>query len=291
LAIASGSGAEIVSLDSMQVYRGMDVGTAKPAREERAAVRHHMLDLAEPNERYDVRRYLCDIEPVLEDLRRRRIPALFVGGTGFYLKALLSGIFEGPAVDLELRARVEARVREAGNEAAHAELVRRDPRSAARIHPNDKKRLVRALEVLEQTGRMLSDWQREWGWHGEGEVASAEDPPIVGLDPPTAELDQRIGARARAMLAAGWPAEAHRIRSTTGFGPTAAQALGYPEALALHDGLLEPAACAEAIARATRRFARRQRTWYRKFPRVQWLEPACDDPVLAAERAVRGLRF
>jgi len=293
LAIADQTGAEIISLDSMQVYRGMDVGTAKPSAEDRARARHHMLDLVEPNERFDVRRYLEELEPVLAGLRARGARALFVGGTGFYLKALLSGIFDGPAVDLELRARIELRVREMGSAQAHAELSRSDPRSAARIHANDTKRLVRALEVLEQTGRALSDWQREWGWHGEpGLVGSQRDLPIVGLDAPGPELDLRIASRTRAMLAAGWPDEAARIRSTTGFSPTSVQALGYPEVLALHDGTIDATSCAEAIARKTRRFARRQRTWYRKFAGVRWLESlsessADDGPLVAA--AVRAL--
>jgi tRNA dimethylallyltransferase len=293
LAIADQTGAEIVSLDSMQVYRGMDVGTAKSSAQDRARVRHHMLDLVEPSERFDVRRYLEELGPVLEGLRSRGARALFVGGTGFYLKALLSGIFEGPAVDLELRARIETRVREKGNADTHAELSRSDPRSAARIHPNDTKRLVRALEVLEQTGRTLSDWQREWGWHGEpGSPGAQRAFPIVGLDAPAPELDRRIAERTAAMLAAGWPDEAARIRSTCGWSPTSVQALGYSEALALHDGTMDAASCAAVIAQKTRRFARRQRTWYRKFEGVLWLEPASkssadDQPLVAA--AVRAL--
>jgi tRNA dimethylallyltransferase len=293
LAIADRTGAEIISLDSMQVYRGMDVGTAKPSSADRARAPHHMLDLVDPNERFDVRRFLEELAPALAGLRSRGARALFVGGTGFYLKALLSGLFEGPAVDLELRARLEARVREMGSALAHAELSRSDPRSAARIHPNDTKRLVRALEVLEQTGRTLSDWQREWGWHGEpGLSGSQRDLPIVGLDAPAPELDRRIAARTAAMLSAGWPDEAARIRSTCGFGPTSIQALGYPEALALHDGTTDAASCGALIAQKTRRFARRQRTWYRKFEGVLWLDAASESsadgrPLVAA--AVRAL--
>jgi tRNA dimethylallyltransferase len=293
LAIADQTGAEIISLDSMQVYRGMDVGTAKPSSEDRARARHHMLDLVDPNERFDIRRYLEELGPVLAGLRARAARALFVGGTGFYLKALLSGLFEGPPVDLELRARIELRVREVGNAQLHAELSRSDPRSAARIHANDTKRLVRAIEILEQTGRALSDWQREWGWHGEpGLPGSQRDLPIVGLDAPGTRLDRRIAIRTAAMLAAGWPDEAARIRSTCGFGPTSMQALGYPEALALHDGTMGAASCAAVIAQKTRRFARKQRTWYRKFEGVLWLEPfsessADDQPLVAA--AVRAL--
>jgi tRNA dimethylallyltransferase len=272
LEIAERAGAEIVSVDSMQVYRGMDVGTAKPSIEDRARVRHHLIDLVPPSERYDAKRYLGDLAVVLGDLRRRKQPALLVGGTGFYLKAILSGLFDGPPPDLELRARIEARVLETGPERAHAELARSDPRSAARIHARDTKRVVRALEVLEQTGRPLSDWQREWGWHGSGESIGAS-PAIVGIDAPAEEVDRRIEARTREMLAAGWADEAAAIRNGAGFGPTAIQALGYTEALALHDGAIDLETCAETIARKTRRFARRQRTWYRKIVGVRWIAP------------------
>ncbi|HEV8114160.1 MAG TPA: tRNA (adenosine(37)-N6)-dimethylallyltransferase MiaA [Planctomycetota bacterium] len=293
LGIAARTGVELVSLDSMQVYRGMDVGTAKPSRADRERARHHMLDLVQPNERYDVRRYLEEVAPVLDDVRARGARALFVGGTGFYLKALLSGIFEGPPVDLALRARVEARVREIGSERAHGELSGADPLSAARIHANDTKRLVRALEVLEQTGRPLSAWQREWGWHG-SEASPSAPVPMIGLDIETPELDRRIARRTEAMLDAGWTEEAARIRETTGFSPTSAQALGYGEALLLHDGSLDRTQAAQAIAQATRRFARRQRTWYRKFPDVVWLACATESDADAGsmvEAAVRALKL
>lgn len=282
LSICDRTGAEIVSLDSMQVYRGMDVGTAKASAEERARVPHHMLDLVPPSERYDVRRYLDDLRVVVDDLRARRARVLFVGGTGFYLKALLHGIFEGPPVDLALRARIEARVRERGHAHEHEVLARADPRSALRIHANDTKRLVRALEVLEQTGRPLSDWQREWGWHGQGDAPAKV--PIVGLDAPDEELDRRIEARARDMIDRDLAGEAARIRSTSGFGPTASQALGYPEALSLADGAIGREACIAAIAQRTRRFARRQRTWYRKLDDARWLPTS-----VTLERALETL--
>jgi tRNA dimethylallyltransferase len=274
LEVAAASGAEIVSLDSMQVYVGMDIRTAKATAVERARIRHHMLDLVPPSERYDVRRYLEDLRVALEDLRGRKARTLFVGGTGFYLKALLQGIFEGPPVDLDLRARIEARVKERGNAAEHADLVRSDPLSAARIHPNDTKRLVRAVEVLEQTGRPLSAWQREWGWHGEGEPPAPV--PLVGLDAPDVELDGRIEARTRAMFDAGLVDEAVRVRATTGFGETAIQALGYAEALDLADQKTRREDCIALVAQRTRRFARRQRTWYRKLTGATWLDSPGD---------------
>ena len=288
LEIALRTGAEIVSVDSMPVYRGMDVGTAKPSADDRARVRHHLIDVVEPSERYDVSRYLADLARVLADLRARRTRALLVGGTGFYLKAILSGLFEGPPADLELRARIEARVAALGAAAAHASLARSDPRSAARIHANDTKRLVRALEVLEQTGKPLSEWQEQWGFHGPAADRGAT-PPIVGLDGPAQEIDRRIEERTRAMLDADWPGEAARIRESPGFGPTAVQAIGYAEALSFHDGALDRAACEERIARKTKRFARRQRTWYRKIEGVRWFPPG--ETVSLAEAAMRALEL
>jgi len=176
LALCERNGCEIVSLDSMQVYRGMDIGTAKPTPAERARVRHHMLDLAGPEERFDVQRYLRELEPVKADLARRGARALFVGGTGFYLKALTHGLFEGPGVDAGLRERLEQRYAAEGAEALHAELGRVDPPAAARIHARDRKRVLRGLEVFEQTGRALSDWQREWGWHGRAAAGGSTRP-------------------------------------------------------------------------------------------------------------------
>lgn len=263
--VALASGAEIVSLDSMLVYRGMDVGTAKPSAEERARVAHHLVDVADPDERYDVQRFLADARTAEAEIRARGAWPLYVGGTGFYLKALVQGVFEGPPVDPELRARLEARAEDEGGEALHAELAAVDPEAAARLHPNDVRRVVRGLEVHAQTGRTLTSWQTQW-----------RDRPgrprrLCGLAPEPDELERRIRERTRAMLDAGWPEEAARVREAPGLGPTAIQALGYREALALHDGELTRAEARERIALRTRQFARRQRTWYRHFGEIVWV--------------------
>ncbi len=283
LHVAEACGAEIVSLDSMQVYRGMDVGTAKPDAAERARVPHHMLDLADPSERYDVTRFLSDLEEAVTSIRARGRRALFVGGTGFYLKVLSAGLFRGPDVDPVLRAELEQRARDSGPQALHAELARADPISAAKLHPNDVKRVVRALEVWQQTGKPLSAWQTQWG------SATFAARTLVGLEVAVPELDRRIARRAREMLAAGWPAEAARVRDTTGFGPTAAQALGYAEALAVHDGELDALEAARRIALSTRQFARRQRTWYRKFPDARWIAAENRAPADLAGEVQRAL--
>ena len=284
LALAEEEGWTIVSLDSMQVYRGMDIGTSKPSPGERARVPHRCIDLVPPSERYDVRRYLADAAAALAEIRASNGKALFVGGTGLYLKALLAGIFGGPAVDLELRERLMARARIEGSPVLHAELARIDPAAGARIHPNDTKRVVRALEVLEQTGRPLSAWQQEWGWHGEARVERAHR--IVGLDLETDELEPRIRSRIHDMLERGWAEEARAIRDGGGFGPTAIQALGYRAVLDLADGKRERADVEEELVRATRKFVRRQRTWFRAFPGIRWLDAASSD---RAARALRAL--
>ena len=271
LELAVEMGAEIVALDSMQVYRGMDVGTAKATPVERARVPHACLDLAEPSERYDLSRYLADAAAALARARAAGRRALFVGGTGLYLRALAQGLFDGPPIDLALRERLNARARLEGAPALHAELARVDAPSAARIHPNDAKRVVRALEVLAQTGRALSDWQREWGWHGH--TAHPRALRLVGLTLPAAAHAARIPARIRAMLAQGWVDEARAIRDGCGFGPTAIQALGYREVLELADGTRTRADCEERIVQLTRRFVRRQGTWFRSFPGIRWLDP------------------
>jgi tRNA dimethylallyltransferase len=283
LLVAEASGAEIVSLDSMQVYRGLDVGTAKPTAAERARVRHHLIDVADPRERYDVHRWLADLARALEAIRTRGARALFVGGTGFYLQALLGGMFRGPDVDPELRAGLERRARDEGGLALHAELARVDAPSAARIHPHDTKRLVRALEIHAQTGRPLSAWQTQWG------AGPARPRRLVGLDLSVAELDARIRARARAMLQAGWPEEAVRLAREGALGPTAVQALGYAEALDVHAGRRTPEEAAAAIALATRQFARRQRTWYRKFPDIAWIQAGARAPADLALEVQRAL--
>ena len=278
--LAERAGAEILSMDSMLVYRGLDVGTAKPGPALRERVPHHLMDLVGPEESFSVQRWLAQAERALADVRGRGKRALFVGGTAFFLRALVQGLFEGPPADPLVRARIEARADGQGLAALHAELERADHASAARIHVNDRKRVVRALEVLEQTGRTLSSWQREWGWHG-AEAPAPRPHRIAGLRLETGELDRRIRARTAAMLDAGWIEEAARVRAGPGFGPTAAQALGYAEVLELADGAIDRATCEERIALSTRQFARRQRTGLRRFE-IGWVEPDEEDPCAGA---------
>jgi len=267
--VARRAGAEVLSLDSMLVYRGMDVGTAKPTEEERGGVAHHLIDVAEPSERFHVQRYVELAREAVRGCRARGVLPLFVGGTPLYMRALIHGLFDAPPHDATLRDALVQRARDEGAPALHAELERLDPRSAARVHPNDAKRVVRALEVLRQTGRPLADWQREWA--PGGREAPGRRRRIAGLAPEPAELERRIPARTRALFEAGWVEEARRVRSDPGFGPTAIQALGYREVLAHADGDLGRAECEERVNVRTRQLARRQRTWFRRFPEIEWV--------------------
>lgn len=267
-----GASWEVLSLDSMLVYRGLDLGTAKPDADERAGVPHHLIDLVEPEARFDVSAYLDAARAAESACRGRGAVPLYAGGTAFYLKALLSGLFEGPPVDLDVRARLEAAYADEGPAALHARLASGDPELAARLHPNDRKRVLRGLEVLEQTGEPLSRLQAQW----EGAPRPAR---LVGLEHPPEVLDARILARTEAMVAAGWPAEAAALRER--LGPTAAAALGYAEVLRHVDGELTEAEAVEAVALRTRQFARRQRTWLRRFD-VRWWPAPVDGDGLAA---------
>ena len=294
LEVARAAGAEILSMDSMLVYRGMDVGTAKPTPAERALAPHHLLDLVEPAQSFSVTDWLARAEASLADVRARGRRALLVGGTAFYLKALLAGLFRGPEVDRELRAELERRWELEGAAALHAELARADPGSAARLHPNDKKRVGRALEVWLQTGSALSAWQTQWS--ADSEARPSERPhAIVALALEPRELDARIARRVRAMLAGGWVDEVRAILARGGFGPTARQALGYAEVIELAEGRADAPETEERIAQLTRRFARKQRTWLRRFDlRAEVRAPALDDPAdvrRAASEVLAALRW
>jgi tRNA dimethylallyltransferase len=271
-------GAEVFSLDSMLVYRGMDIGTAKPGPELRAAVPHHLVDLVGPEQRFHVARYLDLAREAVRACQARGVRALFVGGTPLYMQALIFGLFEAAPHDPALRAELEERARAEGPAALHAELARSDPAAAARLHPHDQKRIVRALEVLLQTGHPLSAWQRQW-------TASGRRRRIAALELAPGELERRIPERTQSLLARGWVEEARAIAAGPGFGPTAIQALGYREVLELAAGRLGHEACAQRIDVKTRQLARRQRTWLRRFPEIAWMrrEKAADPAKLCDE--------
>jgi tRNA dimethylallyltransferase len=279
LDLAEAVGAEIIALDSMTLYRGMDVGTAKPTPDEQARARHHLIDVLDPWESANVAWWLERAKAACEDIRSRGKRPLFVGGTPFYLKALLCGLFDAPPVDPQLRRRLELEAEERGNDALHTRLRAVDPKTADRLHPNDVRRVVRALEVFEQTGRPISALQQTW---------DAPAPlPCAVLEWPREELYRRIDARVDAMLAAGWVDEVRRLPRP--LSKEASQALGYRELLAHLTG--DGPSWDETVATIktrTRQFAKRQLTWFRHLPGCAPV-PADGNRVVEATEAAWGI--
>ena len=261
-------GAEILSLDSMALYRGMDIGTAKPTPAERARVPHHLIDIAEPHEAFSTGRYLEAAEAAIADVVGRGKLPLFVGGTALYLKALTEGFFHGPSADWALRNRLIAEAEETGVPALHERLRAVDPAAAARIHPNDLRRIVRALEVHEATGRPISEQQTQFG------LASPRyECPIAGIRRERAELHERINRRVDAMFAAGLVEEVRRLLAEPrGISHAAGQFVGYREVIAHLRGELTLDEAIERVKARTRQFAKRQMTWFRSFPQIRWVD-------------------
>ncbi|MFH1811710.1 MAG: tRNA (adenosine(37)-N6)-dimethylallyltransferase MiaA [Pseudomonadota bacterium] len=271
--------AEIISADSRQVYRGLDIGTAKASASERARIPHHLLDVVEPFETYDVARFVDDARAVAEKIRGRGRVPLVVGGTGLYLRALCRGLVPVAGRDDRLRAELESFRRQHGNEMLHARLLQVDPEAAARLPANDVVRVIRALEVQVLTGRPLSAQQGEHGF---------SDHPFsvcwLVVDQPPPLLEKRIAQRARAMFDGGLVDEAVALRARHG-EIEVLRTLGYAEALALADGTLQREAAIEQTRLRTRRYAKRQRTWLRRERVDAWL--VAPDPA-ALRRAIKA---
>jgi tRNA dimethylallyltransferase len=271
LDLAERLGGEVVAMDSMTLYRGMDVGTAKPSAADRGRVPHHLVDVLDPWEAGNVAWWLDRAAEACAAIRARGHRPLFVGGTPFYLKALVCGLFDAPPSDPAVRARLEAEE----PAALHARLAGADPAAAGRLHPNDVRRVVRALEVWELTGRPISSFQQTWDSPAfSAQPAPPPRPiPTVALDWPREELYRRIDARVDGMFAAGWADEVRRLLA----GPRpmskeASQALGYPE-LAAHLAGTGPGwdETVSRIMTRTRQFAKRQLTWFRGLPGVAFV--------------------
>jgi len=263
--------AEIVSLDSMALYRGMDIGTAKPTSEERDQVPHHLIDIRDPNEEFSLSQYLIAAEEQVSEITQRGRRVLFVGGTALYLKSMLRGIFEGPPADWDFRRQVQQEVDELGSQALHDRLALVDPLSAAKFHPNDVRRMIRALEVHRLTGQPISHHQLQFD-------QPAENSRVAMLDWPRAELHRRINSRVDTMFAAGLIDEVRHLLEYYGdISRTASQAVGYREVieLLLGDNVDDdPAALKETIERVkarTRQFAKRQITWFRSLEECQFI--------------------
>lgn len=261
LQLAQQINAEILSLDSMALFRGMDIGTAKPSPAEQAIVPHHLIDVLDPTEDSSVANYLELAAAAVRDIQSRGKQALFVGGTPLYLKGLLRGLTSGPAPDPEFRRMVEEEVANVGAEALHRRLKQVDPLSAAKINPNDVRRMIRALEVYKSTGQPISHLQNDFD-----EGRDAEDCRVFALDWPRAELHDRINRRVDQMFADGLVAEVELLLQWEApLSDTALQAVGYREVIDHLEGKCTLAAATEKVKTRTRQFAKRQCTWFRSL--------------------------
>lgn len=283
LALARQIDAEIISVDSMALFRGLDIGTAKPTIAEQRQIPHHLIDVLDPHEDSSVANYLEQATAAAATIRARGRQALFVGGSPLYLKALFKGLFAGPPADWELRQKLQAWGEQNPGNALHERLASVDPIAADRLHPNDQRRLLRALEVFELTGRPISSWQTQFG-----DGANALRGRALVLEWPRDELYRRIEMRVDAMFAAGLVEETrHLLAGNMPLSRTARQAVGYREVLAhLEHGVSLDATIA-LVKTKSRQFAKRQLTWFRSLPQLRPLpmHDSIDATALAAELA------
>lgn len=265
MAVAERVGGEIVSADSVQVYRGFDIGSGKPNAEERARAPHHVIDVLDSMELIDAAAYSKLAEGAIADIRGRGKLPILCGGTYFWVRALVLGLVDAPPGDPDIRARHRAFVDEKGRIALHEELVRVDPDSASRLHPNDVVRVSRALEIYELSGRKMSDWHAEHGFR-----QRRMEHVLVAPSVTPEELTERITARVDKWLASGWIEEVRALLDAGHRDARAMNSVGYAEVRSFIEGTLPRESLREAIVQSTRIFARRQRTWLKSAP-VEWL--------------------
>jgi tRNA dimethylallyltransferase len=281
VALCKHLGGEVVSADAYQVYRGMDIGTAKITPAERAGVPHHLLDVLDVTQTATVAEFQQLARSAIDDCLRRQVVPVLAGGSALYVRAILDE-FEFPGTDPEVRARLEQELAEHGSGVLHQRLAERDPAAAAQILPSNGRRIVRALEVIEITGAPYAATLP-------GHTSIYPGAVQLGLDVPRPELDERIGRRVDRMFEQGFVDEVRGLIDQGLLdGRTANRALGYPQVIALLRGELSEAEAREQTAQATRRFARRQDSWFRKDPRIVWLPYDAPDLVERAIRALEG---
>lgn len=281
-------GGQIVSVDSMKVYRRMDIGTAKPDLAARTEIPHHCIDIVEPSGSFSVAQYITHADRAIESVVASGAVVLAVGGTSLYIKALSEGLFDAPPVAPAVRSALKRRVETEGLPALHAELGRIDPPAAARIHPNDERRIIRAIEVYQTAGRPISELQRQWD-----SGRRRYDCVFVGLRRERADLHRRINARVGRMVQAGLKDEvAALLDEPGGMSDQAAQAVGYAEMISHLRGELSLEEAAERMKISTRRLARKQRTWQRRFADVHWFDLSAQRPVeKIVEEILAVIRF
>lgn len=271
LRIAEKFSGEIVSVDSMQLYRHMDVGTAKPSAKERARAPHHMIDIADPDENYTVARYVEEATKAIDGIVLKKKVPLLVGGTGLYLRGLLEGLFQLPQVPDSIREKYRKKLSGQDPDALYEMLLQVDPESAARVHPHDRQRLTRALEIFEATG---IPWSEHIARHNKKEGA-LQDVLIIGLTCKREDLYNRINRRVDLMIDQGLLEEVKKLLGMGyGAGLKSMQSIGYRHMVNYLEGKWDWRQAVELLARDTRRYAKRQYTWFRRMPEIVWLHPA-----------------
>lgn len=280
ITIAEAEHGEIIGADSMQIYRHMDIGTAKPTAAEQARVTHHMVDVVDPDDEFDAAKFSKLASRVISDLAGRGVLPVVAGGTGLYIKALTRGLFESHAGDPEIRARLRAAANEKGVAALFRELEKVDPQIAAQIHPNDTYRVLRALEVYATSGRPMSQLQAEHAFADEKYRCLK-----IGLTMDREKLYERINRRVVAMIAQGLEAEVRHLLDS-GYAPAlkAMQSLGYRHMAAYISGQTDWDVMLETLKRDTRRYAKRQLTWFRADRDMHWFQPGDTERILGVVR-------
>ena len=277
--LAQTIGGEIISIDSMKVYRRMDIGTAKPPIENRRLIKYHLIDVVEPSESFSVGAFLDLTRKAIEEIKSRNKPVVAVGGTAMYIKALLYGMFEGPGTDEQIRSQLKQRAQTEGLNELYRQLQKIDPVAAQRRHSNDAKRIIRALEVYELTGKPISSFQQQWN-HAAQEISKDEHAwTIIGLRREKTEESKRINARVKKMLDAGLADEVRLLLAEEKpLSKQAACAIGYAEIIDYLAGKISLEDAIELIKKNTRYLAKHQRTWFRSFGNVNWLDVGQDEP-------------
>jgi tRNA dimethylallyltransferase len=272
--LAEHLGGEIISVDSMKVYRRMNIGTAKPTQDARRRINYHLIDVVEPSESFSVGMFLEKAYAAIEQIEALKKPVIAVGGTGLYLKALLYGLFDGPGSDEQLRENLRQQAKIEGLEQLHRRLTEVDPTAAEHIHPNDFKRIIRALEVYQLTGRPISSFQQQWETPAAGCKWT-----IVGLRREKTIENSRINQRVKKMIEAGLVDEVKSLLAED--KPLSMQArcaIGYAEIIDYLHGNISLDNAVELIKKNSRRLAKAQRTWFKTFREVNWLDVDADEP-------------
>ncbi|MBK8480049.1 MAG: tRNA (adenosine(37)-N6)-dimethylallyltransferase MiaA [Proteobacteria bacterium] len=283
VALASALDGEVVSADSMQVYRGFDIGTAKPTAAERAGVPHHLIDVVAPDQGFSAADFVAQAEVAVAAIRARGRLPIVVGGSGLYVRALLYGLFAAPAVDPALRAALRRVAQEQGSPALHERLRHVDPAAAAQIHAHDFVRISRALEVFEQTGQRISALRRAHGFATPRHAAR-----LVGLDLEPAQLRERIATRADQMLARGWLEEVRALCAAGYAESHPLGGLGYRRLREHLEGRLDLEEAMRQTRRETWRFARRQRNWFAHESALRWFDAAAPPGAAQVSELLRG---